>query len=361
MHLLLQTQKVKIPYIKLEDYLPSYVISQFLADSKGYINLSCYKLPFVHVLPSTKKGKLLSISKEIPTQSRFKDYDQLRRYWKNMYGYSLPKNKDGILYYEITFLMPRSNIFTYPSLCVAISPLDIIPDREKELTVTSFLSDMLKKLPKICGNQLQISKEILNATLSSNGSVESKELDTHSSVKCADKLKKNTNITSTSLKTQLVRIHKNQNDSQCFNSTQISAMQSMITSCIGASTSKNMDVNSTEQERISRYFKVQKPHSVINKGVPTQERSQNRIPLKEKLLKFKFNENNNAPVRETDENINIEAMAKNNKLHEVQNKILSNWLKKHSIPHNSKGKKTELINKILSHIRNTQVLKQYRV
>lgn len=51
MCLLLQAEKVKIPHIKLEDYIPSTVISQFLADPKGYIDLSHYKLPFVYVLP----------------------------------------------------------------------------------------------------------------------------------------------------------------------------------------------------------------------------------------------------------------------------------------------------------------------
>lgn len=50
-------------------------------------------------------------------------------------------------------------------------------------------------------------------------------------------------------------------------------------------------------------------------------------------------------------------MAKNNKLYEVKNNILSNWLKEHSIPHNSKTTKTELIKKVRYHIRNMQVLK----
>lgn len=47
----LHAEKIKISYINLEDYLPSSVISKFLADPKGYINLSAYNLPFVYVLP----------------------------------------------------------------------------------------------------------------------------------------------------------------------------------------------------------------------------------------------------------------------------------------------------------------------
>lgn len=82
------------------------------------------------------------------------------------YGYSLPKNKDGILYYEIKFPIPRSNIFIYPSLCVTSGPLDIIPNRDKELLITHFLSDVLVKVPIICGQQLQISKHTPFKTVS---------------------------------------------------------------------------------------------------------------------------------------------------------------------------------------------------
>lgn len=47
----LHTEKIKIPYIKLEDYVPSFVLSKFLADPEGYIDLSRYSVPFVSVLP----------------------------------------------------------------------------------------------------------------------------------------------------------------------------------------------------------------------------------------------------------------------------------------------------------------------
>lgn len=59
--------------------------------------------------------------------------------------------------------------------------------------------------------------------------------------------------------------------------------------------------------------------------------------------------------------INIEELAQKSQLHQVKKGDLSNWLKKHSIPHCSKARKVELINKVLSHIRNTQVLQQFRM
>lgn len=74
------------------------------------------------------------------------------------YGYSLSKNKNEILFYEIKFLIPKSNIFIYPNMCIANGPLEIIPNKDKKSTITYFLADMLMKLPTVCGKQLQISE-----------------------------------------------------------------------------------------------------------------------------------------------------------------------------------------------------------
>ncbi|XP_043496661.1 uncharacterized protein LOC122520604 [Polistes fuscatus] len=49
--------------------------------------------------------------------------------------------------------------------------------------------------------------------------------------------------------------------------------------------------------------------------------------------------------------IDVETLAKNNKLGEVSNVILSDWLYKHSIPHNRQSKKADLIEKVLEKIR----------
>ncbi|KZC04278.1 Uncharacterized protein C18orf63 [Dufourea novaeangliae] len=404
MSLQLYAEKVNVPYIKLEDYIPSFVLSQFLADPKGYIDLSHYKLPFVYVLPSTKKGKLLSVSKEVPTRSLFKDYDQLRRHWKNMYGYSLPKNKNGILYFEIKFLIPRSNIFTYPNLCVASGPIDIIPSRGKEIIITQFISDMLAKIPTICGKELQIFKhafhntEIPIAHIPSGPLFQNKELNIPLKRKCdsistvplefsaryAEELRENPNIASKSIKTQLARIHKihntfvsdsniadlssknireNENEVQSSNTMQMSAIENTKHDFNEASTSRNSNVNVTitKDETISKYFKICKPQFAINTKELVPDGIQKDFTLKEKLLKAKSNEKEKMSTQVTNQDIDVETMAKNNNLHEVTNTVLSNWLKAHSIPHDSRGAKTHLINKVKSHLRNTQVLKQFRM
>ncbi|XP_068974768.1 uncharacterized protein C18orf63-like [Bombus flavifrons] len=390
MCLQLHAEILKIPYIKLEDYLSPSIISHFLADPKGYVDLSRYNLPFVHVLPSTKKGKLLSVSKELPAKCAFKDYDQLRRHWKNMYGYYLPKDKGGILFYEIKFLISKSKVFTYPHMCVASSPLEIIPNREKESTITHFLSDMLMKLPGVCGKRIQISKDTLFDTKSlniksSDASPKDRGLSTYLkekgniisqlefSDKCIDGLTKDV-ITATSLRTQLTKIHQihnvqfhenmrakldnrdvkeNQSGIQCLNTMQNSSIQNVENNFITVNTSRNPNFTVSE-ERISTYFKIQNMNSYAKtKGLPQEkDQRQKHLTLKEKLSKAKSDK---------DSSSSVPTMVKMNQLDQMKNSESSDWLKERSIPHNSKGKKSVLINKVLSHIKNTTILQPFRM
>ncbi|XP_050482932.1 uncharacterized protein C18orf63-like isoform X6 [Bombus huntii] len=382
MCLQLHAEILKIPYIKLEDYLSPSIISHFLADPKGYVDLSRYNLPFVYVLPSTKKAKLLSVSKELPAKCAFKDYDQLRRHWKNMYGYYLPKNKGGILFYEIKFLISKSKVFTYPHMCVASSPLEIIPNREKESTITQFLSDILMKLPAVCGKRLQISKDTPFDTKSlniksSNASPKDTGLSTHlkekenivSQLELSDKyidgLTKDVNA-AISLRTQLTKIHQihqklnnrdakeNQSGIQCLNTMQNSCIQNVENNLNTVNTSRNPNFTVSEERTISTYFKIQNMNSYAKtKGLPQEkDQRQKHLTLKEKLSKAKSDKDSSSSAL---------TMVKMNQLDQMKNSELSDWLKERSIPHNSKGKKSVLINKVLSHIKNTTILQPFRM
>lgn len=54
-------------------------------------------------------------------------------------------------------------------------------------------------------------------------------------------------------------------------------------------------------------------------------------------------------------------MVKMNQLDQMKNSELSDWLKERSIPHDPKAKKGVLINKVLSHIKNTTILQPIRM
>ncbi|XP_076380034.1 uncharacterized protein C18orf63 isoform X2 [Megalopta genalis] len=398
--LLLHTESVNIPFVKLEDFVPSSVLSHFLADPKGYIDLSHYDSPFVYVLPSTKRGRVLSVFKEFP-MCTFKDYDQMRRHWKNMYGYSLPKNKDGIFYLEIKFPVPKSHSFIYPNICVASDPLNIIPNKNEEYTINRFVFDVLRKLPTICDTELKLSKHTFHnkktvpTNIISNALSQNKQLitplkrkyDSTSTVPLefptnyVNELVGNAEITSEPLKTQLDEIHTIHNTLQCnanradFNNKNIehnerclavNIIETQITKedCNEAGISRNSNVKTVaaKQETISKYFKICKPLTNNSDKIKlTTYQNQKDLTLKGKLLLAKPKDNSEMCGQEMDQYIDVEKMAKDHKLHQIKNNILSEWLTKHLIPHNPKGKKEDLINKILSHMRNTQILKHFRV
>lgn len=111
-------------------------------------------------------------------------------------------------------------------------------------------------------------------------------------------------------------------------------MQTTMGNYFEASTSENLDVNCiiSQEEETSKYFRIQKSHSVINKKEVTflfcsytsftssflcfvhylffyqltQEGKQKHFIFNEKLLKTKSDENNNVPLQKMVSSDNIE-------------------------------------------------------
>ncbi|CAL7945688.1 unnamed protein product [Xylocopa violacea] len=276
-------------------------------------------------------------------------------------------------------------------MCITNGPLNIIPSRDKKPTISQFLSDILIKLPTVCGKPLQISEhtpfstKFLSTNLSSNVLPKDKGINIHSieknnttsqlefSANYADELHKMKNI-NTSLETQLAKIHQIHNvpfhENLKVNSSRSTRefqdgiqCSNTVQNMKGASVENNASDNFTasDAESISNYFKIQKPHSSVNEKLLKQDEKQKNLTLKEKLVKAAATKNNKESVKEMDQSITVEAMAKNNQLDQMRICDLSEWLRQHSVPHNSKAKKTELISKVLSHIRNTQMLHQFRI
>ncbi|KAK2188961.1 hypothetical protein NP493_119g08023 [Ridgeia piscesae] len=74
-----------------------------------------------HILPSMKKGKIVNLVRQIPEDSPFKTYKDMKRYWKNTYGYRLPDTDEGMIYYQVYFKPIGNTLFTYPLSVVFIS------------------------------------------------------------------------------------------------------------------------------------------------------------------------------------------------------------------------------------------------
>ncbi|XP_057369554.1 uncharacterized protein LOC130690554 [Daphnia carinata] len=105
-------------------------------------------------LPKIRVGTLMSISRQLPDFSPFKDYAELCSYWKQQYGYVLPETSTGIVYFNVAFTNTASPciIYTYPSCCVFLEPpLPLETSRKMSLSVVrqfwSYLEPILSCFP----------------------------------------------------------------------------------------------------------------------------------------------------------------------------------------------------------------------
>lgn len=67
-------------------------------------------------ISSNKKGQVVSVSHSLPPSrdGGFASYKDMKRYWKNTYGYRLPETDDDLFYFQVNFKLIGSKLFTYP-------------------------------------------------------------------------------------------------------------------------------------------------------------------------------------------------------------------------------------------------------
>ncbi|KAI4491829.1 hypothetical protein M0804_003221 [Polistes exclamans] len=173
--------KIKIPYIQLENLgLLSSLITEFQANDNGIIDLSKY-CKSVYILPSMKTVRLVSVSKKIPSNCPFANYNELRKYWIDMNGYYLPETEDGIIYYEVKFHASKGDNFIYPSICVVKGPFQYIPCKDGNSIISHFIHDLCNTFNKVCDKQLYIynsNKEINHRLNLSDEVLKIKQLNT---------------------------------------------------------------------------------------------------------------------------------------------------------------------------------------
>ncbi|GIX91361.1 uncharacterized protein C18orf63 [Caerostris darwini] len=97
---------IKLPTMKIEHYANS---EQLRTTSLINIEEKC------HVLPSMKQGNVVAITKSPKTTGVFKDYLEIQKHWKDMYGYALPNvPEEYVWYFSVTFWNPNAPPYTYP-------------------------------------------------------------------------------------------------------------------------------------------------------------------------------------------------------------------------------------------------------
>ncbi|KAK3085939.1 hypothetical protein FSP39_011052 [Pinctada imbricata] len=111
----LEASTVRFPTLQLMDLdVLGAKYDQFIHDPMASIDSQSIMQTWCHVLPSMKKGQIVSVHHNLPKNGRFKCYQDIKRHWKNSYGYRLPDNEAGMIYYQIYFRPLGDRLFTYP-------------------------------------------------------------------------------------------------------------------------------------------------------------------------------------------------------------------------------------------------------
>ncbi|VDI51369.1 Hypothetical predicted protein [Mytilus galloprovincialis] len=108
---------VRFPSLTIEDLdVPAPCYNNFLQNKSAIIHQHSIPMVWCHILPSMKKGTIVNITHELPDDGPFRSYKELKRHWKNHYGYRLPEEEEGMIYYQINFRPLGERLFSYPLL-----------------------------------------------------------------------------------------------------------------------------------------------------------------------------------------------------------------------------------------------------
>ncbi|XP_023337779.1 uncharacterized protein C18orf63 [Eurytemora carolleeae] len=101
----------------------------------------------VKVLPNLSSASLVSITKKLPENTQFKDWSEMRRYWKNMYGYRLTEDdsSEPMVYYNVRFRSTGS-ILTYPEWTVRSDNPSPVRRVDPKPAILLFLQSVAYKL-----------------------------------------------------------------------------------------------------------------------------------------------------------------------------------------------------------------------
>ncbi|KAB5587168.1 hypothetical protein PHYPO_G00009790 [Pangasianodon hypophthalmus] len=100
----MEASTIRLPPVTLKDFdLPALVMERFLNNRETVLHT---KTPnnWCYILPSMKKGQVISISRTLPPECPFQTYAELQNHWNSMYGYYLPPlNEDEVVYCSMYF------------------------------------------------------------------------------------------------------------------------------------------------------------------------------------------------------------------------------------------------------------------
>ncbi|XP_071399647.1 uncharacterized protein C18orf63 homolog [Centroberyx affinis] len=150
----LEASSVRLPPTRLEDFdLPPLVLRSFCSRPDSVLHtFSNGGTIWCHVLPSMKKGQIITISRQLPKDGPFRSYTDLQNHWNRLYGYRLPDlAEEEAVYCSVYFKLVGDRLFTYPLSCVRLQPLQRCPRVDQQEAPGRFLSDARDALHSVCG------------------------------------------------------------------------------------------------------------------------------------------------------------------------------------------------------------------
>ena len=154
---------VMFPLLQPDDLgLEFDIMKQFIeGDSSSCLNVEHFGSQSVLVLPRLTKGKLVSVTKQLPEGSKFSQWSAMKRYWKNMYGYRLEgeEGMEPLVYYNVSFW--GGSVLTYPEWTVRRSSPRPVPRSDPRPVLDLFIRELQESNKLVCGNTFKLEEKPL--------------------------------------------------------------------------------------------------------------------------------------------------------------------------------------------------------
>uniref|UniRef100_A0A8C5M9P0 Chromosome 18 open reading frame 63 n=1 Tax=Leptobrachium leishanense TaxID=445787 RepID=A0A8C5M9P0_9ANUR len=157
----IQAYTVRLPPCELSDFnIATGILQDFKNNKNLVIAKNFISNNWCYILPSMKMGQIVSISHNIPSDSPFTSYKDLKNHWNMLYGYKLPDIADeDMIYCSVYFKLIGEKLFTYPFICLRSQPIQYFPHVNLSGVQNAFISDLKKRASHICGFPILLSNK----------------------------------------------------------------------------------------------------------------------------------------------------------------------------------------------------------
>nr|XP_026691807.1 uncharacterized protein C18orf63-like isoform X1 [Ciona intestinalis] len=156
MVLLVNAHLVRLPPAELEHFrICPDALERFQNDSNFKIHEGTINLPTCHVLPTMNRAQVIAVSHNVTTDTlnrMLKGCSNLKKYWKNLYGYRLPEIDE--IYCSVLVMNMNGHSFTYPLTCLRTRPIQCMPRCDAPDITRNFMASVQQKFEKLCGFSL---------------------------------------------------------------------------------------------------------------------------------------------------------------------------------------------------------------